>query len=89
MAARDYTIVIRGEFGRRHRMAFDDLGVSISSGLTRLSGRLLDQAAFYGVLRRLESLGLEITEIRSTVPGPEPHSSGNGAPSGSNGDELA
>ena len=68
MAARDYTIVIRGEFGRRYGMAFEDLDVETSFGKTLLSGRLLDQAAFYGVLRRLESLGLEITEIRSAIP---------------------
>ena len=68
MAARDYTIVIRGEFGRRHSMAFEDLDVETSCGKTLLSGRLPDQAAFYGVLRRLESLGLEITEIRSAIP---------------------
>ena len=87
MAARDYTILIRGEFGRRHSAAFDDLDVSISSGQTLLSGRQLDQAAFYGVLRRVESLGLEITEIRSTPRAKEPHSPVEGPPSGSDGNK--
>jgi hypothetical protein len=67
MAARDYTILIKGEFGRRHSAAFEDLTVSISGGETRLSGTLPDQAALYGVLRRLEDLGLEILDIHSAV----------------------
>ncbi len=69
---RDYEIRIRGEFGRRQSVAFDDLDVSVSGGHTLLSGRLPDQAALYGVIRRLEDLGLEIIDIRSAVPGPKP-----------------
>jgi hypothetical protein len=64
--------VVRGEFGRRHSVAFEDLNVSVSGGQTLLSGRLPDQAALYGVLRRLEDLGLEIIDIHSAVPGPQP-----------------
>jgi hypothetical protein len=68
MATRDYAILIQGEFGRPHSAAFEDLGVSVSSGHTLLSGRLPDQAAFYGVLRRLEGFGLEIIDIHSEAP---------------------
>jgi hypothetical protein len=68
MPVRDYTILVRGEFGRRHSTAFEDLDVSVSGGNTQLCGRLMDQAAFYGVLRRLEDLGLEVIDIRSVVP---------------------
>jgi hypothetical protein len=71
MPVRDYTILIRGEFGRGHSVAFEDLDVSVSGGQTRLSGRFQDQAAFYGVLRRLEDLGLEIIDIHSVVPTPD------------------
>jgi hypothetical protein len=71
MPVRDYTILIRGEFGRGHSVAFEDLDVSVSGGHTRLWGRFPDQAAFYGVLRRLEDLGLEIVNIHSVVPTPE------------------
>ena len=76
MTVRDYEIRIRGELGRRQCIAFEDLNVSVSGGLTLLSGRLADQAALYGVLRRLEDLGLEIIDIHSSVPGPEPGQSG-------------
>jgi hypothetical protein len=68
VTVRDYEIRIRGEFGRRQCIAFDDLNVSVSGGHTLLSGRLPDQAALYGVLRRLEELGLEIVHIHSAVP---------------------
>jgi hypothetical protein len=63
--ARDYTILIQGELGRPHSAAFDDLHVLISGGHTQLSGRLPDQAAVYGVLRRLQDFGLEIIDIHS------------------------
>jgi hypothetical protein len=72
MAVRDYEILVSGEFGRRHSVAFEDLDVAVLAGHTRLSGRLPDQAALYGVLRRLEDLGLEIIDVRSAVPSPKP-----------------
>jgi hypothetical protein len=71
MTVRDYEIRIRGEFGRRQSIAFEDLNVSVSAGHTLLSGRLPDQAALYGVIRRLEDLGLEIVDIHSAVPRPD------------------
>lgn len=67
MTSRNYTIRIRGEFGRRHRFAFEDLHVSISNGHTVLRGTLPDRAALYGVFRRVEDLGLEIISIDSEV----------------------
>ena len=76
MATRDYKILVKGEFGRRHRVAFEDLDISVSGGHTMLSGRLVDQAALYGVLRRLEGLGLEIVDIRSAVATVDPGPSG-------------
>jgi hypothetical protein len=75
MTVRDYEILVRGEFGRRHTVAFEDLNVAVSGGHTRLSGRLPDQAALYGVLRRLEDLGLEIIDIHSAVAGSKPDQS--------------
>jgi hypothetical protein len=71
VTVRDYEILVRGEFGRRHSIAFEDLDVAVSAGHTRLSGRLPDQAALYGVLRRLEDLGLEIIDIHSAASGPD------------------
>lgn len=76
MAVRDYQIRVRGEFGRRHCAAFEDLDVSVSEGHTLLSGRFPDQAALYGVLRRLEDLGLEIVDIHSAVATNDSHHSG-------------
>ena len=80
MAARDYTILIRGEFGRRYSLAFEDLHISTSGGHTQLSGRLPDQAALYGVLRRLENFGLEIIDIESRAPRPEREQSPSSGP---------
>lgn len=76
MPVRDYTILIRGEFGRTHAAAFDDLDISVSGGNTRLCGRFPDQAALYGVLRRLEDFGLEIIDIHSAIAANDPQHPG-------------
>ena len=37
---------------------------------TVVSGRFVDQAELHGVLHRLESLGLEVVEVRRVCAGP-------------------
>ena len=59
-----YAIVIRGHLGKTMRAAFPDLGAEISGTDTRLTGALPDQSALYGVIAQIESLGLELLEVR-------------------------
>ncbi|HVM67772.1 MAG TPA: hypothetical protein VMU14_23055 [Acidimicrobiales bacterium] len=63
-AAEQYRIVVRHQLGETLRSAFPELTVTRQGGDTVLSGRLPDQAALYGVLARLEGLGLELLEVR-------------------------
>jgi hypothetical protein len=44
--------------------AFPDLQAEASDGETVLAGVLVDQAALYGVLAKIEALGLELLEVR-------------------------
>ena len=64
-----YQIRIRGGLGRTIRAAFPALEASASRATdTVLAGTLPDQAALYGVLARIEALGLELLEVRRESP---------------------
>ena len=58
-----YEIRVRGILGDRLLTAFPDL-VASRMAATPCSGRLPDQSALHGVLGHIESLGLELVEIR-------------------------
>jgi hypothetical protein len=66
-----YAISIRGRVGPSLRTAFGPMQVSTIPGHTVLRGLLEDQAALYGVLARIQELGLELEEVRR-MPGPLP-----------------
>jgi hypothetical protein len=59
-----YVITIRGRVGSSLLTAFGPMQVSTAPGQTVLRGPLEDQAALYGVLARIASLGLELEEVR-------------------------
>ena len=68
---RVYVISIRGRVGPSLLTAFSPMQASTVPGHTVLRGPLEDQAALYGVLARIQSLGLELEEVRclSDPPG--------------------
>ena len=59
-----YRICVRGVLGDMLLTAFPDLQADVNGGDTVLVGVLSDQAALYGVLARIEALGLELLEVR-------------------------
>jgi hypothetical protein len=61
---RRYEIRIRGHLGRTLRAAFADLDAHVVGDDTLLSGTLRDRAALHGVFAQIESLGLEMLELR-------------------------
>ena len=67
-----YEVSVRGELGATTLGAFPGLAAATRDGVTVLSGSLSDQAALYGVLGQIESLGLELVEVRcvATTDGP-------------------
>jgi hypothetical protein len=62
-----YEITVRGRLGATLVAAFDGLTASASRADTVLRGELADQAALYAVLDRIESLGLELLDIRRVL----------------------
>jgi hypothetical protein len=59
-----YQIRIRGRLGQTMRRAFPALHAETHGEDTLLAGALADQAALFGVLTRIEALGLELVEVR-------------------------
>jgi len=59
-----YEIRVRGHLGKTMLHAFPSLQAQRHGEHTLLTGRMPDQAALYGVLAQVESLGLELIEVR-------------------------
>ena len=64
-----YEITVRGRLGEALLAAFDGVIATSSADGTVLSGDIADQAALYGLLERIESLGLELLAVRRLPPG--------------------
>jgi hypothetical protein len=62
--ASQYEVHISGLLGERLLTAFPELHARTLENVTVLVGDLPDQAALHGVLSRIESLGLELLEVR-------------------------
>ena len=63
-----YEIRVRGRLGPTMLRAFPALAAQARGQDTLLWGCLPDQAAVYGVIAKLEALGLELLELRR-LPG--------------------
>lgn len=56
-----YEIVIRGSIGDAW---FEEMTITQQTdNLSSLRGRLIDQAALYGILRRINDLGIELISV--------------------------
>jgi hypothetical protein len=58
-----YEIRIKGRLTDSMLAAFEGLTATVEPGETVLQGQVLDQAALYGLLERIQSLGLELVEV--------------------------
>ena len=59
-----YEITVRGRIGDTLAGAFDGLVAEPEPARTVLRGEIADRAALHGVLERIESLGLELLDVR-------------------------
>lgn len=65
-----YEIRIKGRLSESFLTAFEDLTVTVNPVETVIRGSVLDQAALYGVLDRIQALGLQLIEVRQLPPAP-------------------
>jgi hypothetical protein len=66
-----YEVRVTGAVPELALVDLDDVEVARQEMRTVLSGRFPDQAALYGFLHRLRSLGLEVVEVRQVAAGAE------------------
>jgi hypothetical protein len=69
MHTRHYEITVRGRLSAALAHAFEGLSATPGAGGTVIRGEIPDQAALFGVLERIDALGLELLEVRS-LPAP-------------------
>ena len=59
-----YEITVRGRVSATLAVAFDGMRAQRLATQTVLFGEIADQAALFGLLDRVQSLGLELVEVR-------------------------
>ena len=65
----DYHIRIKGHLGPQWADWFEGLTVTLeANGDTLLTGPVVDQAALYGVLRKLRDVGLPLVSVTRIAP---------------------
>jgi len=63
-----YEFRVRGRLAERLLSSFEGFDAEIQPAQTILSGDVADQAALHGVLDQIESLGLELVEVKQVEP---------------------
>jgi hypothetical protein len=59
-----YRIVVRSELTDRYASAFEGMEMETKNGQTILTGEVKDQPHLFGILDRLNSLGLELLSVQ-------------------------
>jgi hypothetical protein len=70
VAQHTYELSFKGAASDTLRAAFEEFEVTTSGGLTLIKCSLPDQAALYGLLDRINALGLELLDVHQ-VDGPD------------------
>ena len=60
-----YCIVARSELGDRYASAFEGMLMETRDGQTILTGELKDQPHLFGILDRINGLGLELLSVHA------------------------
>jgi hypothetical protein len=60
-----YRKVVRSELTDRYASAFEGMEMETKEGQTILSGEVKDQPHLFGILDRLNSLGLELLSVQA------------------------
>ena len=62
---RVYRIVVRRELSNVYAVAFEGMAMEARDGDTVLTGRVIDQPQLYGILERINGLGLELLSVEA------------------------
>ena len=64
VAPSDYEIRVKGRLTDTVTNAFEDFTASVKPAETTLRGEIRDQAELHGLLEQIQSLGLELIEVK-------------------------
>ena len=67
---RRYRLVLRGELGEPFGFLFEGMQMTRNNGTTVLTGPVRDRAQLYGLIERIEELGLELLSIQQVETSP-------------------
>ena len=70
VAPAEYEIRVKGRLSDSLCSALEDFTASVAPAETVMRGELRDQSELHGVLERIQSLGLELIEVRRLGDGP-------------------
>ena len=60
-----YRIVVRSELGDKYASAFEGMRMETQEGQTILIGEVKDQPHLFGILDRINGLGLELLSVQA------------------------
>jgi len=64
-----YRIVVRSELNGRYAVAFEGMEMEARDGVTVLTGTIIDQPQLFGILERINGLGLELLSVEALPEG--------------------
>ena len=67
---RVYRIEVRSELGERYASAFEGMRMETRDGQTTLTGEVEDQPHLFGLLERINGLGLELLSVEAMPDAP-------------------
>jgi len=76
-----YRIVVRGELSDRYASAFEGMEMETNNGQTILTGEVKDQPHLFGILERINGLGLELLSVQILSEEARPIAEGLGSAS--------
>ena len=60
-----YRVVVRSELIEVYAVAFEGMEMETKDGVTILTGEIVDQPQLFGILDRLNGLGLELLSVEA------------------------
>ena len=71
-----YRIVVQSELSDRYAVAFEDMQMEAKNGQTILTGEIKDQPHLFGILDRLNGLGLVLLSVQALSEAAHPSDEG-------------
>jgi hypothetical protein len=75
-----YRIVVRSELSNRYAVAFEGMEMETKNGETILTGEVIDQQHLYGILGRINGLGLKLLSVQALPEDVHPSAGGSREP---------